>query len=326
MSNPQSVKEYLEAHADADPKAVLEIALAETERVRADTERLKQQYKADNEVPLGPDGFEVTNFAQLQRLAQVYAASQMVPESYRRRPADCAIALATARKLKIDDLSAFWSIYVVHGRPGMMAQLLIALLNRSKVLDGPLQFEFGGNGDGYGCCAVGSIKGKRVVGPTVDRKMVRAEGWDKDKKGQPSKWATMSDVMFRYRAAALFVRTVCPEIQLGIQTVEELEDIGDGRLASGDTLPPNDLDELKKQLDAEDQPAELEPSTEIPSRPDAPKDDEGGMDAPPGDEGPAPWDSPEYDPPQEADDRGTEAPRTTTRLLTGMEDRDRENH
>jgi hypothetical protein len=52
--------------------------------------------------------------------------------------------------------------------------------------------------------------------------MVKAENW-LDKAG--SKWKTMPEQMFKYRCAAFFARTYCPEVLNGLQTVEELRDV-----------------------------------------------------------------------------------------------------
>ena len=35
----------------------------------------------------------------------------------------------------------------------------------------------------------------------------------------------MPDQMFRYRAAAFFARTFCPDVLMGLQTVEEVKDV-----------------------------------------------------------------------------------------------------
>ena len=52
--------------------------------------------------------------------------------------------------------------------------------------------------------------------------MVKAEGWD-SKTG--SKWKTMPEQMFKYRAAAFWQRAYAPEISMGLQTAEEAIDI-----------------------------------------------------------------------------------------------------
>jgi hypothetical protein len=52
--------------------------------------------------------------------------------------------------------------------------------------------------------------------------MVEAEGWNK-KPG--SKWLTMPEQMFLYRAGAFLVRVYAPEIAMGLPTIEELRDV-----------------------------------------------------------------------------------------------------
>jgi hypothetical protein len=52
--------------------------------------------------------------------------------------------------------------------------------------------------------------------------MAEGEGWTK-KAG--SKWLTMPDLMFTYRAGAFFARVYAPDITLGMMTSEEAADI-----------------------------------------------------------------------------------------------------
>lgn len=51
--------------------------------------------------------------------------------------------------------------------------------------------------------------------------MVDGEGWSK-KAG--SKWLTMPEQMFRYRAASFWARTYAPEISMGFPTQEDIMD------------------------------------------------------------------------------------------------------
>ena len=52
--------------------------------------------------------------------------------------------------------------------------------------------------------------------------MADAEGWTK-KNG--SKWKTMPELMLSYRAATFFGRMYCPDLLMGMQTADEVEDI-----------------------------------------------------------------------------------------------------
>ena len=176
----------------------------------------------------GPLGYlmDTKRFEHLWRVAQAFAASALVPETFRKRPNDCFIACQLAIRLRVDPFMLMQKLYVVHGRPGMEAQLVTALLNASGKIDGVVRYEFSGEGDDYGCLAyvVDSHTGERVDGPKVAWKTVKGEGWDKPKGNQKSKWQTMPEQMFRYRAASFLVKAHYPEVMMGLQTREELED------------------------------------------------------------------------------------------------------
>ncbi|EPY8460787.1 TPA: recombinase RecT [Pseudomonas aeruginosa] len=60
-----------------------------------------------------------------------------------------------------------------------------------------------------------------IESPEVSIQMALDEGW-LTKNG--SKWQTMPEVMLRYRAASLLGRLYAPELLMGLQTVEEVND------------------------------------------------------------------------------------------------------
>jgi hypothetical protein len=55
--------------------------------------------------------------------------------------------------------------------------------------------------------------------------MAEAERWTQDNGTEPSKWQTMPELMFRYRAAMFFARIHCPGALLGLRSTEELEEM-----------------------------------------------------------------------------------------------------
>lgn len=167
--------------------------------------------------------------AQLWRMAQTFAASQLVPLHFQNSPANCFIALQMSMRMKVDPFMFMQNTYIVYGRPGMEAKLAIALINSSGLFTDSLDYEIIGKdarANGYQVRAFANRKstGKRVEGPWIDWDLVRAEEWDK-KKG--SKWMTMPAMMFQYRAATFFGRLHCPERLMGMQTVDELRDTGE---------------------------------------------------------------------------------------------------
>ena len=159
------------------------------------------------------------------RKAKVYAASTLVPAQYQDNIPNCLIAMNMAKRLGSDELQTMQNLYIVQGKPGWSGQFLIATFNQCGKFTA-LRFEWRGEqGDkDWACRAYATEKatGERIVGSWVSWKMVEAEGWNK-KSG--SKWLTMPEQMFQYRAAAFLVRSHAPEIAMGLQTVEELRDV-----------------------------------------------------------------------------------------------------
>jgi len=177
----------------------------------------------------------------MMKLAEIYAGSDLVPKEFQGKKGNVFIALEFAYRINMNPFAVMQSLYIVSGRPSWSGQMAIALVNSSGLFDKPLQFVFSGTGDDYGCQAVTTKGGIPVEGPKVDWKMVKAEGWNRDKGSMKSKWTTLPGLMFRYRAGAYFARTVCPQVLLGLQTVEEVEELdhlGGEVYGRGDTLPP----------------------------------------------------------------------------------------
>jgi len=183
----------------------------------------------------------VARFEHAQRVARVLADSTMVPDHFQKNVGNCLIALNLAQRMQLDVFMLMQSIYVVHGRPGIEGKLAIALVEGYGRF-GPLEYKFEGTGktekqiDRPGKCiayAKDRKTGKVVEGPPVTWEMAVAEGWTKakpyrDGSGEmPSKWQTLPQLMFMYRAATFFARVHCPGALLGLRTVDELEDIGE---------------------------------------------------------------------------------------------------
>lgn len=175
---------------------------------------------------------DVQKFEFAQRVGNMLCKATMVPDHFRNNLGNIMIALNFAERIQADPFMVMQSMYIVHGKPGVEAKLVIALLNSSGRFE-PIEFEETGNlskptNDADGCVAFAkeNKSGKLLRGPKIDWAMVKAEGW-LGKNG--SKWKTMAPLMFRYRAAAYFARTYCPEVLLGMQTREELNDVIDIR-------------------------------------------------------------------------------------------------
>jgi hypothetical protein len=179
-----------------------------------------------NELSVVSQAEERTKMFELaQREAKLFSVSTMVPKEYQGNIANCMIALEIAHRIGASPIMVMQNLYIVHGKPSWSASFLIACCNQCGRFS-PMDFEFSGEGDNYGCEAVATVleTGKVLRSDKITWKMVKAEGWD-SKSG--SKWKTMPGQMFRYRAATFFTRAYAPEISLGFRTADENEDIVD---------------------------------------------------------------------------------------------------
>ena len=164
-------------------------------------------------------------FETSQRMAKALSSSTMVPKQYQGQIANCMIAIELAARIGCSVFMVCQNLDIIHGRPGWRGAFLIATVNASGRFT-PLRFRWVGEkgADSFGCLAVAKDKetGEELVGATIDWKMVKAEGW-LNKDG--SKWKTMPEQMFMYRAGAFWTRVYNPEGALGMGTSEELEDM-----------------------------------------------------------------------------------------------------
>lgn len=107
--------------------------------------------------------------------------------------------------------------------------------------------QFGGV---YGCCKEYGIP--LIESPAVSIEMAVLEGWY-TKNG--SKWQTMDEVMLRYRTASFFGKLYAPELLMGLQSVEEAQDIIEASTGPDGTISVN-VEELRGNA----QPAQRQPA------------------------------------------------------------------
>lgn len=226
-------------------------------------------------VALTRRGFDPQNYEEACLFAKALAeSSQLVPPSYHGKPGDCIIALDLAARLDAPWLTVMQHVYTVHGRPAMDAALSTALVNRSGRFVDPLEYEVQGekatNGEyrvrAFAKC---SHTGKVLYGPWIDWPLVKAEGWY-DKPG--SKWKTMPEQMFHYRAASWFQRRYCPELTMGMLTTDEAADLPESPISveDRDVITEKGINGLKARLginenEEQDKSVEPKPSITVPS-------------------------------------------------------------
>lgn len=168
---------------------------------------------------------EAQLFDLAQRQAKALAMSDIVPAQFKGNISNCLLAMNMAKRMNADPLCVIQNLHVIHGKPSFSSAFLIACFNQTGKFSA-IRYEFVGEEftDNWGCraTAVELATGEKHIGVLVTLGMARAEGWA-TKSG--SKWKNLPELMLRYRAATFLIRTIAPELTMGMMTSEEVNDI-----------------------------------------------------------------------------------------------------
>lgn len=224
---------------------------------------LRQQQAAPREAKspaIRAGFFDLESFELMQRVSKAFAQSDLVPKQYQGNLANCMIAMDMAQRIGANPLMVMQNLYIVHGTPGWSSKFLIATINACGRYSS-LRYEWKGEPGkpDYGCraWAVERETRERLDGIWVTWEMVKAEGWD-SKNG--SKWKTMPDQMFVYRSAAFWQRAYAPELGMGLQTAEDLQDTFDVQRGTDGTFSV-DVSALKQEGEATNGPRNVDTRT-----------------------------------------------------------------
>lgn len=165
--------------------------------------------------------YEAPAFAQIVETAKTIAQSSIIPTHLRGQLPDIILALAMARAMGENPIIVLQSIYVVSGRASWSAQYLIARVNGSGRIRGPIRWREQGDGDGLAVTAYATLtETGEDIQHTVSMQMAHAEGWSR----RNPKYKTMPELMLRYRSATLLARLYFPDVLMGLHERYELID------------------------------------------------------------------------------------------------------
>jgi hypothetical protein len=201
------------------------------------------------------------------RQAKALASSDLVPQAYRDKVPNVMLALDIAERVGAGVFAVMQNLHLIQGKPSWSSTFLIATVNHCGRFS-PIRFETFGTdpfAKDYKVRAFATdIASKEVCyGAWITWRMVEAEGWS-TKSG--SKWKTMPEQMFLYRAAAFWARIYAPEVSVGLHTVEENTDrFGHVDVIDHPTNTPESIAALKGQLlghdTSPDKPLQYDPDT-----------------------------------------------------------------
>lgn len=165
------------------------------------------------------------SFEKLMEMSKMLSNSTIVPANYQRKPENVFIALEMANRMGVPVMMVMQNLYVVQGKPSWSGSSVASMIKSHPNLENvELHYVGEPNTNAWGAyvTAVSKQTGKELKGATVTMAVANAEGWVQ-KAG--SKWKTMPEMMLAYRAYAWFGRVHCPEIMMGLQSVEEVSDV-----------------------------------------------------------------------------------------------------
>lgn len=193
-----------------------------------DEQNKEQTSLAVKEPTQNPNAVTMWNDAKLYNqslaMAQTLSKSEIIPQSYKGKPADCLIAIDIANRLGLSPAIVMQNSQIVRGNFTWRGSACKAMIDGCGRYQKTRYVYVGEEGkDSYGCYLEAiDNDGDIIKGVPVTIAMAKKEGWY-NKDG--SKWQSMCDLMLKYRAAAFFMRTECASIAMGFLTKEEVEDI-----------------------------------------------------------------------------------------------------
>jgi hypothetical protein len=210
------------------------------------------------------------------RLAEVLAKSELVPQSYRGKPADIVVAMGMGAELGLSPFNALQALYVIGGKPNLYVEAAIAIVRASGELE---RLDVEGTEEQATCVA--SRRGQGEVTITFTLRDAQRLGL----KG--GSWISQPGWMLQCRAIGRALHRLFPDLLRGVgvvdpsgrpveqadvapATAEEPAPISGGSLAaltarlSGERPVPEPAPEPAPEPEPEPEPAASGPSeTEI---------------------------------------------------------------
>lgn len=138
---------------------------------------------------------ELKDFANQWKIATQLSKSDLVPDHFKGKPENVIIGLQLANQIGIAPFTVLQNLSIVKGKASFSGSFCRILIEKTGLYKDIDLIYVGKKGtDDYGCYmqAVRKSDGKIIKGTTVDIKMVKAEGWNRNPK-----WDTMTDLMLR---------------------------------------------------------------------------------------------------------------------------------
>lgn len=172
------------------------------------------------------------SFEDAEKMATKLSESSLLPDHFKKNPANVFWALALGLEVGFTPVQALQAIYVVHGRPGMYADAMVALVLASGKAEFFRRVESSDTSATYETQRRGGAKTPPL---TITIEDARKAGW----AAQNKKYETEPRRMLEARCKSQLARDVYPDVLRGMASVEELYDDGAGGPTFSAPPPPS---------------------------------------------------------------------------------------
>lgn len=184
-----------------------------------------------NTLPLMDPG----KFEHMERLATMMATCSLLPDHLRngadKKPlapqqviANAFMVVNQAIRWNMDPFALAGESYVIGGKLAFQGKVAIALINTQSGIIQPVEFAYSGNGDGRTVTVSGSFPGDaqpRTITLSVGQAKTNNQMWTKD-----------PDQKLAYSGAIKWARRHCPQVVMGVLTLEDVEQMGTNQPAT----------------------------------------------------------------------------------------------
>jgi hypothetical protein len=219
-----------------------------------------------------------TDVDQALRISEMFAKSDLVPDSYKNKPANIFLAVSAGASLGLAPFQAMQNIAVINGKPSIWGDALLAMVRNDKRC---LSIKETIEGEGTARTATCSVSRLAPNGETEVITSSFTMG-NAQKAGLLNRkpWQSYPDRMLQMRARGFALRDAFADVIGGLITAEEAEDypIKEAQKNQG-TLPKYDkdnrstediveaLEDMSKEQEKKQEEKDLLWSLNIPGKP-----------------------------------------------------------
>lgn len=165
-----------------------------------------------------------TSIHEAIQLSEIMAKANLVPDHLRGKSGDCLLIVMQAQRWGMDAVSVAQCTSVVHGKLCFEGKLVAAALYATGAVEGRLEYDLQGKGQGARITVTGTPRGGR--GPvSITGSVTEWRTLTKNKEGKPveNAWDKIPEDMLIYRGTRQWARRYAPEALLGVYTPDEVE-------------------------------------------------------------------------------------------------------